>query len=45
MTVPDVAAASTKAAPTKKALRCLKRSIAREIYHQLPRHHLPLDNP
>ena len=29
----------------KEAIRCLKRYIAREIYHQLPRRQLPLDNP
>ena len=29
----------------KEAMRCLKRYIAREIYHQLPRRQHPLDNP
>jgi transposase len=29
----------------KEAMRCLKRYIAREIYHQLPRRQLTLDNP
>ena len=29
----------------KEAMRCLKRYIAREIYHQLPRQQLGLDNP
>jgi transposase len=29
----------------KEAIRCLKRYIAREIYHQLPRRQLTLDNP
>lgn len=29
----------------KEAIRCLKRYIAREIYHQLPRQQLTLDNP
>ena len=29
----------------KEAVRCLKRYIAREIYQQLPRHHIVLDSP
>jgi len=29
----------------KEAMRCLKRFIAREIYHQLPRQQLALDRP
>ena len=29
----------------KEAIRCLKRYIAREIYQQLPRRQLTLDNP
>ena len=29
----------------KEAMRCLKRHIAREIYHHLPRQHPALDNP
>jgi len=29
----------------KEAIRCLKRFIAREIYHHLPRHQLILDSP
>jgi transposase len=29
----------------KEAMRCLKRYIAREIYQQLPRRHIVLDNP
>jgi transposase len=29
----------------KEAIRCLKRYIAREIYHQLPRQQLTLDSP
>jgi transposase len=29
----------------KEAMRCLKRYIAREIYHQLPRQQPTLDNP
>ena len=29
----------------KEAMRCLKRYIAREIYHQLPRRQLTIDNP
>ncbi len=29
----------------KEAIRCLKRYIAREIYYQLPRSELSLDNP
>jgi hypothetical protein len=29
----------------KEAIRCLKRFIAREIYHHLPRHQLVLDSP
>jgi transposase len=29
----------------KEAIRCLKHYIAREIYHQLPRRQLTLDNP
>ncbi len=29
----------------KEAFRCLKRYIAREVYHQLPRHELALDSP
>ena len=29
----------------KEAFRCLKRYIAREVYHLLPREQLALDNP
>ena len=29
----------------KEAIRCLKRYIAREVYHHLPRHQLSLDSP
>jgi transposase len=29
----------------KEAVRCLKRYVAREVYHQLPRPKSPLDNP
>ncbi len=29
----------------KEAIRCLKRFIAREVYHQLPRQQLALDKP
>ena len=29
----------------KEAMRCLKRFIAREVYHQLPRQQLALDKP
>jgi hypothetical protein len=36
----------TKAGLTKKdAIRCLKRSIAREVYNHLPRAHPPLPGP
>ena len=29
----------------KEAVRCLKRYVAREVYHQLPSRQLALDNP